>query len=102
MTVPSVSPNMITTDIETQNTSVSNGITPSTVVPAARNTGRKRETAALITASKGVCPAFWSASISSIKPRVSRTRYEYADLKAELETSLTRQLLFRCSEFLEL
>jgi len=35
MTVPSVSPNMITTDIETQNTSVSSGITPNTVVPAA-------------------------------------------------------------------
>ena len=58
---------MITTDIETQNTSLSSGITPSTVVPAARNTGRKRDTAALITASKGVCPAAWSASISSIK-----------------------------------
>ena len=35
MTVPSVSPNMITTDIETQNTSVSSGITPNAVVPAA-------------------------------------------------------------------
>jgi len=54
MTVPSVSPNIITTDIETQNTSVSRGITPSTVVPAASNTGRKRETAALTTALKGV------------------------------------------------
>jgi Carbohydrate phosphorylase len=62
MTAPCVSPNMITTDIEIQNTSLSSGITPSTVVPAASNTGRKRETAALITASKGACPAVSSAS----------------------------------------
>ena len=45
ITVPSVNPNMITTDIETQNTSRSSGITPSTVVPAADNTGRKRDIA---------------------------------------------------------
>ncbi len=57
ITVPKVNPNMITTDIETQNTSVNNGITPNTVVPAASNTGRKRDTAALITASKGAWPA---------------------------------------------
>jgi len=54
MKVPSVSPNVIATAIETQKTSLRSGITPKTVVPAASKTGRKRDTAAFITASKGL------------------------------------------------
>ena len=48
--VPKVNPAMIVTAIPTQNTSCSKGMTPNTVVPAARTTGRRREIAESITA----------------------------------------------------
>ena len=48
--VPTARPNIIVTAIDTQNTSCSSGATPRIVVPAARTTGRSRESAASTTA----------------------------------------------------
>ena len=63
--VPMVSPAMIVTANPTQKTSGSSGMTPSTVVAAARNTGRRRDSAASTTESKGALPAARLALTSS-------------------------------------
>ena len=49
--VPKVNPAMTVAAMDTQKTSCSSGITPRTVVAAASNTGRRRDTPDITTAS---------------------------------------------------